>query len=177
MKVDIKYLENRLSELHQDLIKTELKINEETSSQSEKIDLLEKNLKLKKEELAKQQLLEEKIRAFEKRITDTEKANTQQAELEIKINQMENEIEQTSDHIYSKNQDIEKKTNYIEMKINSYNESRIKELKIDEDSLNATDSDVVPIRSYESDNNKSAQQLEEEKSKKHRFFWPGLAKK
>jgi len=114
------YLEVRLAELDEDLNKKEIKISEENIKHNEKIHLLEKDLKTKKEELTKQKLLEERIGTFEKRITDTEKLNSQQADLEIQVAQMENEVKKTSENILTKNDNIEKKANYLEMKINSY---------------------------------------------------------
>ena len=53
------YLENRLAELDQDLYKTELQLNNLNNKHSEKIDQLEKDIKLKKEQQSKQKLLED----------------------------------------------------------------------------------------------------------------------
>ena len=94
------YLENRLAELDQDLYKTELQLNNLNNKHSEKIDQLEKDLKLKKEQQSKQKLLEDKIALYEKRITVTEKSNSEQADLEIKISKMENEVEKASENIF-----------------------------------------------------------------------------
>jgi len=128
------YLENRLAELDQDLHRTELKLNNLNNIHVEKVDQLEKDLKIKKEEQSKQKLLEDKIAMYEKRITETEKSNSEQANFEIKITKMENEVEKVSENIFTKNKDIEKKANYLEKKIKSYkddyNIKKEKKLKI-----------------------------------------------
>jgi len=174
------YLENRLTELDQDLSRTEVKLNDTNSGHSEKIDTLEKNLKIKKDELDKQKLLEERISVFEKRITDTEKANIEQAELEIKIAKMEGEIEKTSDNIFTKNKDIEKKTNYLEMKITSYNEEderRLKNLQNKNDGASDSESDVVNFKAFDQEEKDKIEPTKKENGEKPRFFWPNFVKK
>ena len=86
---------------------------------NDKIAKLENSLKAKKEELAKQKLLEERIVLFEKRITDTEKEVAAQALVENRIIQLEKEIKQNSFDSFVKNTNLEKKANYLQMKIHS----------------------------------------------------------
>jgi predicted Zn finger-like uncharacterized protein len=165
------YLEKRLAELDQDLYKTELQLNTLNNKHSEKIDQLEKNLKIKKDQQSKQKLLEDKIALYEKRITETEKTNSEQADLEIKIIKMENEVEKVSETIFSKNKDIEKKANYLEMKINSYKDDQIKEQQkkiIDYDD----ESDVINLKNFENEEKKNKEETTEEPKKKTNYFWP-----
>ena len=165
------YLENRLAELDQDLYKTELQLNNLNNKHSGKIDQLEKDLKLKKEQQSKQKLLEDKIALYEKRITETEKSNSEQADLEIKILKMESEVEKASENIFTKNKDIEKKANYLEMKINSYKDDQKKEkqkkIKIYDD-----ESDVVNFKSFENEEKDNKKNSTVETKKKVNFFWP-----
>ena len=165
------FLENRLAELDQDLYKTELKLTETNNKHSQKIESLEKSLKIKKEELAKQMLLESKISLYEKRITETEKSNSEQANLEIKIAQMESEVEKASENIFAKNKDIEKKANYLEMKINSYNEENMRngDKKITTADI---EGDVVNFKSFEQDVKKKKEDPVLKNKKKSKFFWP-----
>jgi len=164
------FLESRLAELDQDLNNKEINLNEQNDKHNKRIDLLEKDLKTKNEELIKQKLLEEKIATFEKRITDTEKLNSQQADLEIHKNKLEDEVKKTSENIINKNKDIEKKTNYLKMKINSYDFDNMSKEK-DKIAINDKNNDVVNLNNYD---------LEEKNKinkKKHRFFWPNISDK
>ena len=165
------YLENRLAELDQDLYKTELQLNNLNNKHSGKIDQLEKDLKLKKEQQSKQKLLEDKIALYEKRITETEKSNSEQADLEIKISKMESEVEKASENIFTKNKDIEKKANYLEMKIKSYKDDYNikKEKKIEN---HDGESDVVNFKSFEQEEKKKKEEPKKEIKKKVNFFWP-----
>ena len=63
-------LEKKLIELDQNLHSTEVHLIEKKNTHNDKIAKLENALKNKKEELAKQKLLEERISLFEKRIND-----------------------------------------------------------------------------------------------------------
>ena len=170
------YLENRLTTLNQDLYRTEVELNEQNNKHSEKIDQLEKDLKIKKDELIKQKLLEERIGAFEKRITDTEKKNSEQADLEIKISKMENEVQNVSENIFTRGKNIEKKANYIEMKINSYSEEN-KNIKnninkvIKKNIIDDNKSEVVNFKIFEKEDKNKKKQLIDNK-KKNYFFWP-----
>lgn len=159
----IHYLESKLADLDIDLNKKEMKINEKNIEYVEKIDQLEKDLKIKKEELFKQKALEDKISIFEKRITETEKLNIQQADLEIQTNELKKEVKKTSDSILVKNIDIEKKTNYIEMKINA---SMIDDKISEPIAVNDSNNEVVNLKNYD--------QVEKDKIKviKSSFFWP-----
>ena len=166
-----RYLENRLEELDQDLYKTELKLNEINNKHIEKIVKLENNLKIKKEQLSKQKILEDKVSLYEKRITQAEKSNSEQADLEIKIAKMENEIENVTENIFSKNKNIEKKANYLEMKINSYNEENMRngDKKITTADI---EGDVVNFKSFEQDVKKKKEDPVLKNKKKSKFFWP-----
>jgi|TARA_B110000438_G_scaffold302218_1_gene359263 predicted Zn finger-like uncharacterized protein len=170
------YLENRLAELDEDLSRTEKNLDETNIDHVEKIEILEKNLKAKKEEFDKQKVLEDRIGAFEKRITNTEKANIEQAELEIKIAAMEGEIEKTSDDIFIKNKDIEKKTNYLEMKITSYNEDEKRKEK-NLGNNNNDDGDVVDFKTFDQDDKDNPETIKKDKDGKTRYFWPNFVKK
>lgn len=155
-------LEDKLFELDKDLNQKELIINEQNDKHGEKIELLEKSLLIKKKELEKQILLEEKISAFEKRITDTEKLNSHQADLESQIAKIEKELQKTSESILNKNESIEKKTNYLEMKINPYkqaNKSKVQK------AVNDNENGVVNFSSYEQEEKKVKKQT------KGGFFW------
>ena len=165
------YLENRLAELDQDLHRTELKLNNLSTKHIEKVDQLEKNLKIKKEEQTKQKLLEDKIALYEKRITETEKSNAEQADLEIKITQMENEVEKVAENIFTKDKDIEKKANYLEMKIKSYKDDLDKERQKKIETYNG-ESEVVNFNSFEQEGKKNKEEPTKEKKKKANFFWP-----
>ena len=165
------YLENRLAELDQDLYKTELQLNNLNNKHSGKIDQLEKDLKLKKEQQSKQKLLEDKIGLYEKRITETEKSNSEQADLEIKISKMESEVEKASENIFTKNKDIEKKANYLEMKINSYKDDQKKE-KQKKIEIYDDESDVVNFKSFENEEKDNKKNSTVETQKKVNYFWP-----
>ena len=165
-----RYLENRLEELDQDLYKTELKLNEINNKHIEKIVKLENNLKIKKEQLSKQKILEYKVSLYEKRITQAEKSNSEQADLEIKIAKMENEIENVTENIFSKNKNIEKKANYLEMKINSY-----KNKKNDKNEIKThIKSDIVNFKSFEQEEKNTKKKSSLESKIKSKLFWPSL---
>ena len=112
-------LEKKLIELDQNLHSTEVHLIEKKNTHNDKIAKLENALKIKKEELAKQKLLEERISLFEKRITDTEKEIAAQSLVENRIIQLEKEIKQNSFDSFVKNTNLEKKTNYLQSKIHS----------------------------------------------------------
>ena len=112
-------LEKKLIELDQNLHSTEVHLIEKKNTHNDKIANLENALKIKKEELAKQKLLEERISLFEKRITDTEKEIAAQSLVENRIIQLEKEIKQNSFDSFVKNTNLEKKANYLQRKIHS----------------------------------------------------------
>ena len=112
-------LEKKLIELDQNLHATEVHLIQQKNIHSDKIAKLENALKVKKEELAKQKLLEERISLFEKRIIETEKEIAAQALVENRIIQLEKEIKQNSFDSFVKNTSLEKKANYLQMKIHS----------------------------------------------------------
>ena len=87
-----KYLEKKLIELDRSLHATELHLIEQKNGNNDKIAKLEKSLKAKKEELAKQKLLEDRIGLFEKRITDTEKEIETQSLFKNKITKLEKDF-------------------------------------------------------------------------------------
>jgi len=165
------YLENKLAELDQDLHRTELKLNNLGTKHAEKVDQLEKDLKIKKEQQSKQQLLEDKIAVYEKRITETEKSNSRQADLEIKITKMENEVEKVTESIFTKDKDIEKKANYLEMKIKSYKDDQDKVRQQKNETYNSK-SDVVNFKIFEKEEKKNKEEITKEIKKKANFFWP-----
>jgi len=162
------FLESRLVELDSDLNKKEINLTEQNIKHNERINLLEKDLKIKNEELIKQRLLEERIATFEKRITDTEKLNAYQADLEIQKNKLEQEVKVTSENIILKNKDIEKKANYLEMKINSYDFEKIDSLK-KPIVVNDKNTDVVNLKNYDQEG--------KNKKNKNSFFWPNITDK
>ena len=112
-------LEKKLIELDQNLHSTEVHLIEKKNTHNDKIAKLENALKIKKKELAKQKLLEERISLFEKRITDTEKEIAAQSLVENRIIQLEKEIKQNSFDSFVKNTNLEKKANYLQKKIHS----------------------------------------------------------
>ena len=112
-------LEKKLIELDQNLHSTEVHLIEKKNTHNDKIAKLENALKIKKEELAKQKLLEERISLFEKRIIDTEKEIAAQSLVENRIIQLEKEIKQNSFDSFVKNTNLEKKANYLQRKIHS----------------------------------------------------------
>jgi len=116
-------LEKKLIELDRNLHATEQRLTEQKNNHNDKIIKLEKALKAKKEELAKQKLLEDRIGLFEKRIVDTEKEIEAQALIENRISQLENEIKKNSHDSFIKNTALEKKTNDLQIKIQSDNAS------------------------------------------------------
>ena len=116
-----KSLEKKLIELDRNLHATEQRLTEQKNNHNDKIIKLEKALKTKKEELAKQTLLEDRIGLFEKRIVDTEKEIEAQALIENRISQLENEIKKNSHDSFIKNTALEKKTNDLQIKIKSDN--------------------------------------------------------
>ena len=116
-------LEKKLIELDRNLHATEQRLIEQKNHHNDKIIKLEKALKAKKEELAKQKLSEDRIGLFEKRIADTEKEIEAQALIENRISQLENEIKKNSHDSFIKNTALEKKTNDLQIKIQSDNAS------------------------------------------------------
>ena len=176
-----KYLENRLEELNRDLDNTEIKINLKKKEQQDKINQLENDLKLKKEELEKQSLLQEKVQAFENRLIQTEKLNSQEMELDVQINKIKNKIRTTSENILNHNKVIEKKTNDLEKKINSYNNLEITQKEdnyIKERIQTAKKSEVVNINKNINKLSKKSQNENEEnkKNNKLKFFSPNFFK-
>ena len=124
-----KYLENRLIELNSDLDETETKINLRKKDYQDNINKLENDLKIKKDELDTQKILQDKVTAFENRLKDTERLNSEGLKLNDKISKIKKEIRTTSENISSSNKDIEEKTNYLESRVNSYNENNVAGLK------------------------------------------------
>ena len=176
-----KYLENRLEELNRDLDNTEIKINLKKKEQQDKINQLQNDLKLKKEELEKQSLLQEKVQAFENRLIQTEKLNSQELELDSQIDKIKNKIRTTSENILNHNKVIEEKTNYLEKKISSYNGSEIVNTNDDytKDRIQtAKKSEVVNINKNLNKLPKKSQNGEEDnkKIKKLKFFSPNFFK-
>ena len=180
-----KYLENRLEELNRDLDNTEIKINLKKKEQQDKINQLQNDLKLKKEELEKQSLLQEKVQAFENRLIQTEKLNSQELELDSQIDKIKNKIRTTSENILNHNKVIEEKTNYLEKKISSYNGSEIVNTNDNytKDRIQTDKkSEVVNINKNINKNlnklSKKSQNEEEEnkKIKKLKFFSPNFFK-
>ena len=180
-----KFLENRLEELNRDLDNAEIKINLKKKEQQDRINQLENDLKLKKEELEKQSLLQEKVQAFENRLIQTEKLNSQEQELDVQINKIKNKITTTSENILNHNKVIEKKTNDIEKKINSYNSLEIAQTDdnyIEEKTHAVKKSEVVNINKNINKNvnklpKKSQNQDEEnKKNNKLKFFSPNFFK-
>ena len=104
-----KFLEKKLTELDRSLHATELHLIEQKNNHNDKIAKLEKSLKAKKEELAKQKLLEDRIGLFEKRITDTEKEIEKQALIENRIFKLEKELQKNSHDSFIINTTLEKK--------------------------------------------------------------------
>ena len=164
------YLINRLDVLDQDLNKTEIQLNDKKNKDNDRVEQLENDLKIKKQELLKQKILEDRVLEFEKRITDTEKINHEQAEQEIKITQIETEIQETSLNISNKNKDIEKKTNYIEMKVSSYNPGKIKNIIDEKEKIKVNDRGVIDIKVFDKDNDKQIKLGKNKKKKKFSFF-------
>ena len=180
-----KYLENRLEELNRDLDNAEIKINLKKKEQQDKINLLENDLKLKKEELEKQSLLQEKVQAFENRLIQTEKLNSQEIELDGQINKIKNKIRTTSQNILTHNKVIEEKTNDLEKKISSYNSPEITQTNNDyfkERSQETKKSEVVNITKNINKNvnklqkNSQNEDGENKKIKKLKFFSPNFFK-
>ena len=168
-----RYLENRLGELGDDLNKTEIKLNIKKDEHKDKITNLENDLKIKIEELNKQNKLEEKVLAFEKRLSNTEKSNSEQKELATKISNIEHQIQSTVENIYTKNKDIEKKTNYIESKINLYNREENLNNHENLDKIKVNSNDVVDIRAFDQEGKKNNDQSSKNKKrKKFSFFTP-----
>ena len=168
-----KYLENRLTDLSEDLDKTEAMLNLKKNEHKKKISDLESNLKSKKKELEDQSKLEQKVLAFEKRLTNTEKSNSEQIDLEIKIANKEKEIKSVYDDIYSKNIDIEEKTKYIESKIKSYNRETNLITNDDEQKIQVNSREVVNLKNFEKKNKRNKNEGSENKNKKKfRFFSP-----
>ena len=114
-----KFLEKKLIELDRSLHATELHLIEQKNIHNDKIVKLEKSLKVKKEELAKQKLLEDRIGLFEKRITDTEKEIEKQTLIENRIIKLEKELQKNSHDSFIINTTLEKKTSDLQKKIHT----------------------------------------------------------
>ena len=114
-----KYLEKKLIELDRSLHATELHLIEQKNIHNDKIAKLEKSLKAKKEELAKQKLLEDRIGLFEKRIMDTEKEIEKQSLIENRIFKLEKELQKNSHDSFIINTTLEKKTSDLQKKIHT----------------------------------------------------------
>ena len=114
-----KFLEKKLIELDRSLHATELHLTEQKNIHNDKIAKLEKSLKAKKEELAKQKLLEDRIGLFEKRITDTEKEIEKQSLIENRIFKLEKELQKHSHDSFIINTTLEKKTSDLQKKIHT----------------------------------------------------------
>jgi len=114
-----KFLEKKLIELDRSLHATELHLIEQKNIHNDKIAKLEKSLKAKKEELAKQKLLEDRIGLFEKRITDTEKEIEKQTLIEDRIFKLEKELQKNSHDSFIINTTLEKKTIDLQKKIHT----------------------------------------------------------
>ena len=114
-----KYLEKKLIELDRSLHATELHLIEQKNAHNDKIAKLEKSLKAKKEELAKQKLLEDRIGLFEKRIADTEKEIEKQSLIENRIFKLEKELQKNSHDSFIINTTLEKKTSDLQKKIHT----------------------------------------------------------
>jgi predicted Zn finger-like uncharacterized protein len=170
------FLESKLTELDNDLNKKEINLNQQNIKHNEKIILLEKDLKIKNEELNKQRILEERIATFEKRITDTEKLNSLQADLEIHRTKLEEDVKNTSEKILTRNKDIEKKANYLEMKINSYDFEKINNEK-NPIAVNDKNNDVVNLSNYEQKERSKTNKTNETNKTKPRYFWPNISDK
>ena len=175
-----KYLENRLAELNQDLDNTEIKINLRKKEHQEKINELENNLKIKKEELEYQNQLQDKVAAFESRLKATEKLNSEEIKLDNKINKIKKEIRTTTDDIATQNKDIEEKTNYLESKINSYNNDQLNErnYSFKQQPTNLNKIQVVDINKNvnKAIGKNNIQQEDNKKIKKIKFFSPNFLK-
>ena len=114
-----KSLEKKLIELDRNLLATEQRLTEQKNNHNDKILKLEKSLKAKKEELAKQKLLEDRISLFEKRITDTEKEIETQSLIENRIFKLEKELQKNSHDSFIINTTLEKKTSDLQKKIHT----------------------------------------------------------
>ena len=167
-----KFLEKKLIELDRSLHATELHLIEQKNNHNDKIAKLENALKVKKEELAKQKLLEERISLFEKRITDTEKEIAAQSLVENRITQLEKEIKQNSFDSFVKNTNLEKKANYLQRKIHSEGvNDRLDNLE--NDVLDAKEN-IIKNEIADSEKPNSVKEIKKDidskKSKKF-FFW------
>ena len=181
-----KYLEDRLSDLFIDLDNTENKINLRKKEREDKISTLINDLNLKKEELEKQENLEEKVRTFEDRLKVTEKLNLEELDLDKKAHKIQKEIRITSANIEAKNKDIEEKANNLESRINSYNNKEHYQENNSEKTmnyivkknLNDQDGEVVDIRTGTKKTSDTSQNepSDEKKDKKFKFFSPGFIK-
>tara|TARA_A100001011_G_C14315075_1_gene847597 strand:+ start:2637 stop:3629 length:993 start_codon:yes stop_codon:yes gene_type:complete len=112
-------LEKKLIELDRSLHSTELHLIEKKNNHNNKIRKLEKALKIKKDELVKQKLLENRINLFEKRIAETEKEIESQSLIENRIAKLEKDIRQNTFDSFVKNTKLEKKTNELQSKVGS----------------------------------------------------------
>lgn len=177
-----RYLENRLTELNEDLNNTESKINLRKKDFQDKINQLENDLKNKNNELDKQKLLQGKVTEFENRLIKTEKLNNEELELHKKAGIIKKQIKSASDNISNYNKDIEEKTNYLESKINSYNK---KDEQIENKPSNIAkkqiiNNEVVDININKDLNNSELKNKDKIKknleNKKYNFFSPKLFK-
>ena len=166
----IEQLESLLNDLEEDLGRTEIEIKELSIRHNQRINELEIEVRNKKKEIIKQNLLEEKINTFEKRITQTEKSNSIQADLENKIYKMEGEEKELSNNILVKHENIKKKTDYLKMKVSSYNTNQTN-LKIEDSMIIKDDKHekgIIDFNNYENN--------EKKKKLKSKFYWPNMSK-
>ena len=173
-----KYLENRLIELNSDLDETEAKINLRKKDYQDNINKLENDLKIKKDELDTQKILQDKVTAFENRLKDTEKLNSEGLKLNDKISKIKKEIRTTSENISSSNKDIEEKTNYLESRVNSYNENNAQDNQSRDFKSEVRNNDVVNIKNhFNQSKEQDKDEIEDNKrSKRSKFFSPNFLK-
>ena len=155
-----KSLEKKLIELDRNLLATEQRLTEQKNHHNDKILKLENSLKAKKEELAKQNLLADRIGLSEQRIVDTEKEIEAQALIENRISQLENEIKKNSHDSFIKSTALEKKTNDLQIKIQSDNASD----KLDNLEKDFVINEETKVSNEETKENKDNTTLREEDS-------------
>ena len=173
-----KYLENRLIELNSDLDETETKINLRKKDYQDNINKLENDLKIKKDELDTQKILQDKVTAFENRLKDTEKLNSEGLKLNDKISKIKKEIRTTSENISSSNKDIEEKTNYLQSRVNSYNENNVQNNQSHKFKSEIRNKDVVNIKNhFNQSKEQDKDEIEDNKrNKRSKFFSPNFLK-
>ena len=173
-----KYLENRLIELNSDLDETEAKINLRKKDYQDNINKLENDLKIKKDELDTQKILQDKVTAFENRLKDTERLNSEGLKLNDKISKIKKEIRTTSENISSSNKDIEEKTNYLESRVNSYNENNDQGNQSRDFKSEVRNNDVVNIKNhFNQSKEQDKDEIEDNKrGKRSKFFSPNFLK-